>query len=215
MKVTKSKLKQVIKEELNTVLKEVGFDTGRIADTKKLPPRSLKPGKWRQKKQTKMNLQKIESQRLMNHFFGKYDRYSIRDLMRKNQDFEDLITQLYGWALPGFNKYSEPGDVAIEVAQEYEKENKTIIGNESAFLDRMEELIFKRGKEEFEKAKEYADVNPARNVAASSKKHAKALADLVQPPSSQIDRKGNKHVIPKTRIMSDREISKVLGKKRK
>jgi len=93
-----------------------------------------------------------ESERLFRHFFGDYDDDALELLLHNEPDLEDIVKQLYGWQLPEYRRHFDaPGTDIVKIAQEFEKEEKSIIDNEEEFMERLQAYQFKSGKEEFEK----------------------------------------------------------------
>ena len=122
--------------------------------------------KWKGKKYT-------ESERLFRHFFGKYDDDALEYMMHNDDSLEDIIRQLYGWQLPRFREegLEGPGTDTIKIAQQFEKERKSIDGNEEEFLDRLQKYQLRTGKAEFE---------PSREIQSRSLAKEKALTAIIE-----------------------------------
>jgi len=177
MKITKARLRQIIKEEIENSLKE-----GPVTPTKYVSPRRrMQQKQQRSAAETSPRISargtydlpvgrggdlREESRRLFDHFFGQYDEYALEVIMRQDEELEDIITHLYGWALPQVRGYRELGPSAdvVAIAQQFEVEDKEIVDNEEEFYTRLEALQFKRGKEQFASARAHGAANPARGV---------------------------------------------------
>jgi len=90
-----------------------------------------------------------ESERLFNHFFGNYDDDAMELLLHEDPNLREIIRHLYGWDLNMFPKMREPNPPYVEVAQDFEKEGKHILDNEDEFLDRLEPAMDRWGKARF------------------------------------------------------------------
>tara|TARA_Y100000310_G_scaffold206005_1_gene206355 strand:+ start:6318 stop:7061 length:744 start_codon:yes stop_codon:yes gene_type:complete len=201
MRISKAKLKQLIKEELASVLEAdtayydraeakrkrrrdkerqpikqfFGQEDPLATQTSQSPPaphgdlettakRTLAPDTEELTQTSKYT----ESERLFRHFFGKYDDDALEIIMHSDPDSEDIITQLYGWQLPGYkSRYDSPGTDVIHMARQFEKEDKQIDGNEEEFLDRLQKYQYSVGKSEFDQIKQSHRLDDARKYAAS------------------------------------------------
>jgi len=161
MKISKTKLRQIIKEEVSYLREEDDWD-----QTVKTEPVEDKY---------------TESQRLFDHFFGDWEEEALDYQMSHDVDLEDIVTQLAGWLLPNYkHRYDEPGQATVDMAQEFEKENKSIEGNEDEFLDRLQDREFKKAKEMFAQTQIDAPHMRAKNVKASPAHIQKALGAKVR-----------------------------------
>ncbi len=122
--------------------------------------------KWKGKKYT-------ESERLFRHFFGKYDDDKLELLMNNKGSLEEIIRSLYGWQHPRWREdgIQTPATDTIKIAQQFEKERKSIDGNEEEFMDRLQKYQLRTGKAEFE---------PERLPTARYLAKKKALTDIIE-----------------------------------
>ena len=170
MKISTTKIRQIIKEELRSVLSEVEEDD-LWGDTiyadragPKLAGKPGKPGKFVgtgdsydpddtevvdiaaiiKKEQEALEGDpsattfREEAARLFNIFFSDYDDDALETLVHNDLDLQDILSKLYGWNLDLFPQEKEPSPTIIKIAQEFEKEKRDIIDNETEFLDRVE-----------------------------------------------------------------------------
>lgn len=160
MKISKTKLQQIIKEEASRLREEDPDQTIEVAPVK---------DKY------------SESRRLFDYFFGDWTMSALLSEIEHDIYLQEIVTQLYGWGLPEYkDKFEAPGTATIAMAQEFEKENKNIDGNEDEFLDRLEAQQYQKGKEMFAQAQAEAPYLQSRNVKASPRHIQKAIADLVR-----------------------------------
>lgn len=96
----------------------------------------------------------------------------------------DIVLQLYGWALPqARNAFLKPGTDIVLMAQQFEKENKPIIGNEAQFVTRTNDYIDSRAGAEGQRNKIInAPGNARRYAARDVLKVAKANPDTPDLP---------------------------------
>ena len=168
MKISKTKLQRIIKEELQRVLGEGDLSPGQ-GSTIYGPRAGGSLAGQRSDGQTAQDPDKTqeidmdphlnstdpwlaaetfrpESERLFNHFFGNYDDDAMELLLHEDPNLKQIIRHLYGWDLNMFPKMREPTPPYIEVAQNFEKEGKHILDNEDEFLDRLDPAIVRWGK---------------------------------------------------------------------
>jgi hypothetical protein len=168
MKISTTKIRQIIKEELRSVLTEQGDDdlpTGAgatIYGGDRVPPhmagqrsdgrKSHDPDKTQvvdiaaiiEKEQEALEGDssattfREEAARLFDIFFSDYDDDALETLVHNDLDLQDILSKLYGWNLDLFPREKEPSPTIIKIAQEFEKEKKGIIDNETEFLDRVD-----------------------------------------------------------------------------
>jgi len=206
MKISTTKIRQIIKEELQRVLTEQGDDdlppgagstkyaVGRIP-TK---PRDLEldldktqevdvAAALKREQEALADSQKAmtfreEAERLFNIFFADYDIDSLEIMTHNDPELEDIVAKLYGWNLNLFPHDVQPSPTIVKVAQDFEKEGKGIIDNEGEFLDRVEKELYIAAKRKFAQSKEHPPA-AARNVQVGqsaipgTKQHAQ-LQDL-------------------------------------
>ena len=206
MKISKTKLNQIIKEELQRVLTEQGDDDlppgagstkyaiGRVPpkprdlelDLDKTMPVDVPAVLKREQEALEDSQQAMtfreESERLFNIFFADYDVDALEIMTHNDPELEEILAKLYGWNLSLFPHDVQPSPTIVNVAQDFEKEGKGIVDNEGEFLDRVEKELYSAAKEQFARSK----ANPprsARNVKVGksatpgTKQHAQ-LQDL-------------------------------------
>ena len=177
MKITKSKLKLVILEELQNILAEQ--DTG---ETKVVSRPAQKAALARRAKPNRANtgerdlmtgmdtqeidmeaviqkqiddmsepgLYRAEATRLFDEFFYDINEYGIERMTHDDPQLEEIVSKLAGWMMPRlFKGDDQPSPVFVQVAQEFEKEGLGIVNNEEHFLDRIEEKVITLAKRGF------------------------------------------------------------------
>lgn len=188
MKISTTKIRQIIKEELRNVLREQkdDYDWGDTvyADRAELS-RSAKSGKFmgtgasydpdktqevdvaaaieREQKSPAARTFREEAARLFSIFFIDYDDDALEIMTHNDPELEEILAKLYGWNLDLFPHDVQPSPTVVKVAQDFEKEGKAIVDNETEFLDRVEKELYNDAKRKFAQSKE----NPlaaARNV---------------------------------------------------
>lgn len=206
MKISTTKIRQIIKEELQRVLTEQGDDdlppgagstkyaVGRVPSK----PRDLEldldktqevdvATALKREQEALADSQKAmtfreEAERLFNIFFADYDIDALEIMTHNDPELEDIIAKLYGWNLSLFPHDVQPSPTIIKVAQDFEKDGKGIVDNEGEFLDRVEKELYRAGKEQFARTKA-SPPRSARNVKVGqsaipgTKQHAQ-LQDL-------------------------------------
>jgi len=183
MKISKTKLHQIIKEELQRVLGEGHNDLPSWAGSTIYGPRAGgnlagQRSDGKDPADVSQDLDKTqeidmdphlnsadpwdaaatfrpESERLFNHFFGNYDDDALELLLHEDPDLNEIVRHLYGWDLNRFPKMREPNPPYVEVAQDFEKEGKHILDNEDEFLDRLEPAMYRYGKRRAAAEKKY------------------------------------------------------------
>ena len=189
MKVTKSKLKRIIAEELQHILAEQ--DTG---ETRMVPRAQLKKDADARRAKGKdplsvMDTQEVdmeaviqkqidmmepsmyrpEAERLFDKFFEEYDNIGIERLIQYNDELEEIVSKLGGFLMPDLFRYDrQPSPMFVKVAQEFEKEGIPIINNEDEFLGRVEERVLTLAKSGFAK------------TGAGEEKDVKAISKQIQ-----------------------------------
>ena len=173
MKIAKSKLKQIILEELHDILSEQDDDTP--GSTRVVPRTQLrKDAAARAKDKGPLSatttqeidmdaiiqqqidsmadpaMYRDEAKRLHKVFFGGRNEYSMERLAFSDEVLEEIIEKLVGWMFPEtFRGNRQPSPVFVKVAQEFEKEGISIISNEDHFLDRVEKKVLAIAKKGF------------------------------------------------------------------
>jgi len=179
MKISTTKVRQIIKEELRNALSEGHDDLPAGAGSTIYGPRAGgNLAGQRSDGQTARDPDKTqeidmdphlnstdpwlaaatfrpESERLFNHFFGNYDDDALELLLHEDPDLNEIVRHLYGWDLNRFPKMREPNPPYVEVAQDFEKEGKHILDNEDEFLDRLEPAMDRYGKRRVADEKKY------------------------------------------------------------
>jgi len=169
MKISKTKLHQIIKEELQNILSEADDDqsTTRMVPRAELPKRgrfvgtgaSYDPDKTQEVDVAAAIKQEQESsaaptfrdeaRRLFNIFFVDYDDDALETLVHNDPELEEILAKLYGWNLDLFPYDVQPSPTIVKIAGQFEKEGKGIIDNEAEFLKRVEEDLYAVGLRDF------------------------------------------------------------------
>jgi hypothetical protein len=166
MKITKSKLKLVILEELQNILAEQ--DTG---ETKVVSRPGQKAALARRQNRIDQSTQEIdmdaviqrqiddmsepgmfraEAKRLFDEFFYDINEYGIERMTHDDPQLDEIVSKLAGWMMPRLYKGDDqPSPMFVKVAQEFEKEGIGIVNNEQHFLDRVEEKVIALAKRGF------------------------------------------------------------------
>ncbi len=174
MKIAKSRLRKIITEELYSILTEQEDDSDetRVVSRSQLRKDAEASAKAKGKDPlSDMDTQAIdmdaiiqqhmdsmaepamyrgEARRLFDVFFGGRNEYGMERLVHNDDALEEIVEKLVGWMFPQtFKGNKEPSPMFVKVAQEFEKEGISIIGNEDHFLDRVEENVLAIAKKGF------------------------------------------------------------------
>ena len=172
MKLTKSRLRQVIAEELQYILAEEDTGETRVVSRAELKRDAEANARAKGKDPLSvMDTQEIdmdaiiqqqidsmadpamyrdEARRLNKVFFGGRNEYGMEKLTHNDDALEEIIEKLVGWLFPRtFKGSTQPSPIFVKVAQEFEKEGISIISNEDHFLDRVEEKVLAIAKKGF------------------------------------------------------------------
>ena len=172
MKLTKSRLRQVIAEELQYILAEEDTGETRVVSRTQLKKDAEAHARTKGKDPlSAMDTQEVdmdaviqqqmdsmadpamyrdEARRLHKVFFGGRNEYGMEMLAHNDDALEEIIEKLVGWLFPRTFKGSvQPSPMFVKVAQEFEKEGINIINNEDHFLDRVEEKVLAIAKKGF------------------------------------------------------------------
>ena len=175
MKISKNRLREIIKEELQRVLGEEDDDSPLRPDqgtTKTVPraqqnPRKAKTGIDPNKTQVvdvaaaikreqdslegtqKATTFREEAERLFRKFFAGIDEDALEIMIHNDDELEEIVAKLYGWNLDLFPHDRQPSPTIVKVAQDFEKERRDIVDNEDEFLSRVEQELYKMGVDKF------------------------------------------------------------------
>jgi|TARA_R110000824_G_scaffold90631_2_gene221238 sulfite reductase alpha subunit-like flavoprotein len=178
MKISTTKIRQIIKEELQRVLSE-GEDDDGWGDTvyadRAGPKLAGKRGKFvgtgdsydpdeteevdvaaaikREQESPAAPTFREEAQRLFNIFFADYDDDALEIMIHNDPELEEILAKLYGWNLDLFPHDVQPSPTIVKIAQAFEKEKKVIVDNETEFLDRVEADLYQSGLAAFAQSK--------------------------------------------------------------
>jgi len=174
MKITKSKLKRIITEELQNILSEV--DDTVVLDADEMAARR-KANKEARAERTRKRAEQIErAQRLMGVLYPGSTREEMEFTIKQNNDEGALTNSLFGFLVPAATTMDKPNPYLMDRAEEWiktrsgEEEIALEIGGRSnpqnldSLLTYIEDKGMELGKVEFDKAKAHGEKSPARNV---------------------------------------------------
>lgn len=181
MKISTTKIRQIIKEELHNVLSETDddYDWGDTVYDDRAGPKFAgkpsRPGKFvgtgdsddpdetqevdvaaaikREQESPAAPTFREEAQRLFNIFFADYDDDALEIMTHNDPELEEILAKLYGWNLDFFRYDVQPSPTIVKIAQAFEKEKKVIVDNETEFLDRVEADIYQAALATFAQSK--------------------------------------------------------------
>jgi len=174
MKITKSKLKQIITEELQNILAEVD------------PTKVLDPVQMAKKRQADREARHAEliakakvfgrADRLMKVLYPGVGREEMAFTIKQTDDEGTLANSLFGFMFPDVTNMDKPNPFLMDRAEEWiktrsgDEEIALEVGGRSnsenleSILSYIEDKGMELGKAEFEKAKAHGEKSPARNV---------------------------------------------------
>tara|TARA_R100000995_G_scaffold45330_1_gene21351 strand:- start:6307 stop:6981 length:675 start_codon:yes stop_codon:yes gene_type:complete len=194
MKITKSKLKRIITEELHNILAEQE-DPGTTrmlepgereamkraaagAETKKVDVRAmrdkLRDRAMRGSKATKEDRRRAES--LVDILYPDVTNRELIFSLRQEDDEGNLLDSLFGFMFPGETKMNKPNPMLMDRVEEWigmfknsqdaalEVKGRSNTENLESLLTYVEKKTMDLGKDMFDRAKSDADSRPARNV---------------------------------------------------
>tara|TARA_R110000782_G_scaffold94634_11_gene178445 strand:+ start:1003 stop:1653 length:651 start_codon:yes stop_codon:yes gene_type:complete len=175
MKISKNRLREIIKEELQRVIREEEDDsplrpdqgTTKIVPRAQLNPQKAKTGIDPNKTQVvdvataiKREQESLEgataaitfreeAERLFRKFFAGIDEDALEIMIHNDEELGEIVAKLYGWNLDLFPHDRQPSPTIVKVAQDFEKERRDIVDNEDEFLSRVEQELYKTGLDKF------------------------------------------------------------------
>jgi len=173
MKISTTKIRQIIKEELQRVLGEASDDqattiygpragkklagksagrfvgTGASYDPDKTQEVDVAAAIKQEQESPAAPTFRDEARRLFNIFFVDYDDDALETLVHNDPELEEILAKLYGWNLDLFPHDVQPSPTIVKIAGQFEKEGKGIIDNEAEFLKRVEEDLYAVGLRDF------------------------------------------------------------------
>jgi len=173
MKISTTKIRQIIKEELQRVLGEASDDqattiygpragkklagksagrfvgTGASYDPDKTQEVDVAAAIKQEQESAAAPTFRDEARRLFNIFFVDYDDDALETLVHNDPELEEILAKLYGWNLDLFPHDVQPSPTIVKIAGQFEKEGKGIIDNEDEFLKRVEEDLYDVGLRDF------------------------------------------------------------------
>lgn len=174
MKITKSKLKRIITEELQNILAEVD------------PTKVLDPVEMAKKRQADREARHAEliakarvfgrADRLMKALYPGVGREEMAFTIKQTDDEGTLANSLFGFMFPDVTNMDKPNPFLMDRAEEWiktrsgDEEIALEVGGRSnsenleSILTYIEDKGMELGKAEFEKAKAHGEKFPARNV---------------------------------------------------
>jgi len=194
MKITKSKLKRIITEELHNILAEQD-DSGTTrmlepgereamkraaagAETKKVDVQAmrdkLRDRAMRGSKATKEDRRRAE--KLVDILYPDVTNRELIFSLRQEDDEGNLLDSLFGFMFPGETKMNKPNPMLMDRVEEWigmfensedaalERKGRSNTENLESLLTYVEKKTLDIGKDMFDRAKSDADSRPARNV---------------------------------------------------
>jgi len=203
MKITKSKLKRIITEELQNILAEVD------------PTKVLDPVQMAKKRQADREARHAEliakakvfgrADRLMKVLYPGVGREEMAFTIKQTDDEGTLANSLFGFMFPDVTNMDKPNPFLMDRAEEWiktrsgDEEIALEVGGRSkpenldSLLTYIETKGMELGKQIFDKAKADADSRPARNVPVGR------AATPGTPERAALDRLMSAEVPPKRR----------------
>ena len=174
MKITKSKLKRIITEELQNILSEV--DDTMVLDPVEMAKKRQADREARANRSRKRAEHLERARRLMGVLYPGSTREEMAFTIKQNNDEGALTNSLFGFLVPTATTMDKPNPYLMDRAEEWIKtrsgddEIALEVGGRSnpqnldSLLTYIEDKGMELGKVEFEKAKAHAEKSPARNV---------------------------------------------------
>jgi hypothetical protein len=106
-----------------------------------------------------------------------------------NIDIADALGQIIGWFHPAFHSrgkptYDNPGPLGIEIAQEFEKEDRDIVGDAGEFINRLFARESGAAKEEF--AQQHGGVRQQQQLEARRQAILRLTQEKNLPPPDTV-----------------------------
>ena len=174
MKITKSKLKRIITEELQNILAEV--DPTKVLDPVEMAKKRQANREARADRIRKRAEHLERARRLMGVLYPGSTREEMAFTIKQNNDEGALTNSLFGFLVPTATTMDKPNPYLMDRAEEWIKtrsgEEETALEiagrskpeNLESLLTYIEDKGMELGKAEFEKAKAHGEKSPARNV---------------------------------------------------
>lgn len=174
MKITKSKLKRIITEELQNILAEV--DPTKVLDPVQMAAKRQADREARADRIRKRAEHLERARRLMGVLYPGSTREEMAFTIKQNNDEGALTNSLFGFLVPTATTMDKPNPYLMDRAEEWIKTRSgpefiaLEVGGRSnpqnlgSLLTYIEDKGMELGKVEFEKAKAHAEKSPARNV---------------------------------------------------
>ena len=174
MKITKSKLKQIITEELQNILSEV--DPTKVLDPVEMAKKRQADREARTSERLKKARLEGRARRLMKLLYPLTYRDEMVFTIKQNNDEGALTNSLFGFMFPTATTMDKPNPFLMDRVEEWIKtrsgEEETALEiagrskpeNLESLLTYIEDKGMELGKVEFDKAKAHAEKSPARNV---------------------------------------------------
>ena len=174
MKITKSKLKRIITEELQNILSEV--DDPMVLDPVEMAKKRQADREARANRIRKRAEHLERARRLMGVLYPGSTREEMAFTIKQNNDEGALTNSLFGFLVPTATTMDKPNPYLMDRVEEWIKTRsgeeeialeiagRTKPENLDSLLTYIEDKGMELGKVEFEKAKAHAEKSPARNV---------------------------------------------------
>mgnify|MGYP006969372634 CR=1 FL=1 len=174
MKITKSKLKRIITEELQNILAEV--DPTKVLDPVEMAKKRQADREARADRIRKRAEHLERARRLMGVLYPGSTREEMAFTIKQNNDEGTLTNSLFGFLVPTATTMDKPNPYLMDRVEEWIKtrsgEEETALEiagrskpeNLESLLTYIEDKGMELGKAEFEKAKAHGEKSPARNV---------------------------------------------------
>ena len=173
MKITKSRLKQIITEELQNILSEV--DPTKVLDPVEMAKKRQADREARASERLKRARLEGRARRLMKLLYPLTYRDEMVSTIKQNNDEGNFADDLFGFLFPevsGARTNSLLMDVVEEWIETRSGEEETALEiagrskpeNLESLLSYRDRRLPKLGRAEFDKAVAYGDKSPARNV---------------------------------------------------
>ena len=174
MKITKSKLKRIITEELQNILAEV--DPTKVLDPVEMAKKRQADREARTSERLKKARLEGRARRLMKLLYPLTYRDEMAFTIKQNNDEGALTNSLFGFMFPTATTMDKPNPYLMDRVEEWIKTRsgeeeialeiagRTKPENLESLLTYIEDKAMELGKAEFEKAKAHGEKFPARNV---------------------------------------------------
>ena len=174
MKITKSRLKQIITEELQNILAEV--DPTKVLDPVEMAKKRQADRETRSERIRKRAEHLERARRLMGILYPLTYRDEMVFTIKQNNDEGALTNSLFGFMFPTATTMDKPNPFLMDRVEEWietrsgeeetalEIAGRTKPENLESLLTYIEDKGMELGKVEFDKAKAHGEKSPARNV---------------------------------------------------